>query len=225
MNERPTRVIDSRQESLLATNKVLRNTYMLLSMTLLFSAFVAYIAMSTNAPVLNPLIMIVGFYGLLFLTHALRNSPMALLTVFAMTGLLGYSVGPLLNMYIAQYANGHELVMTALGGTGIIFFSLSGYVMTTRTDFSYLSGFLFIGAMVLILAIIGSLVFNIPGLHLAISAAFILFSSAMILFETSQIIHGGQRNYILATITLYVSIYNLFISLLHILSAFAGEER
>lgn len=224
MNEHQSRVLQPQQESVLATNKVLRNTYLLLSITLLFSALTAYVAMMTNAPALHPLLLIGGFYGLFFATHALRNSPFGLLTTFALTGLMGYSLGPLLNFYIHNFSNGSELVMTAMGATGVIFFSLSGYVMTTRQDFSYLSGFLFIGAMLLILAMLGSFVFHMPGLHLAISAAFVLFSSAMILFETSQIIHGGERNYIIATISLYVSIYNLFVSLLHLFSALAGDD-
>jgi modulator of FtsH protease len=208
-----------------STNKVLRNTYLLLSLTLVFSALTAYFAMLTNAAPLHPIALLVGFYGLFFATNAFRNSPLGLLMVFALTGLMGYSLGPILNLYIHSFSNGAELVMTALGATGIIFFSLSAYVTTTRQDFSYMSGFLFIGAMVLLLAILGSFLLNIPGLQLGISAAFVLFSSAMILFQTSQIIHGGERNYIMAAISLYVSIYNLFISLLHLLSAFSGNER
>jgi modulator of FtsH protease len=197
--------------SVLATNKVLRNTYLLLSMTFLFSALTAYLALSLQVKPLNPLFMIVGVYGLMFLTQALRNSPLGLLSAFAFTGFMGYTLGPL-------------LISTALGGTGIIFFSLSAYALTTRKDFSFLAGFLFVGMMVAFLGMIAGLFFHIPGMQLAISAAFMLISSGLILFQTSEIIHGGETNYITATVGLYVSIYNLFISLLNLLSAFSGRD-
>jgi modulator of FtsH protease len=205
-------------------NKVMRNTYLLLGMTLCFSALTAWFAMASNAAPLNPILTIVGIYGLLFLTQALRNSSLGLLATFAFTGFMGYTLGPMLSYYIAAFSNGSQLVMTALGATGVIFFALSGYVMTTRKDFSYLSGFLFVGVIVAFLAMLASFFFAIPGLHLAVSAAFVLISSGLILFQTSAIINGGERNYIMATITLYVSIYNLFISLLNLFAAFSGRE-
>lgn len=213
------------QESILATNKVLRNTYLLLSITLLFSAATAGFAMVTNAPYPGIIITLVGVYGLMFLTQALRNSPWGIASIFAFTGFMGYTLGPLLNFYVKAYANGNELIMTAFGMTGAIFMALSAYAMSTRKDFSYLAGFLFVAVMVAFLAMIAGFIFNIPGLQLIISGAFVLISSGMILFQTSQIINGGERNYIMATISLYVALYNLFISLLQILSAFAGRER
>jgi modulator of FtsH protease len=217
-------VVRRGHESILATNKVLRNTYMLLGLTFMFSALCAYFAMVSNAQPMNVLLLIVGMYGLMFLTQALRNSVWGLVSVFAFTGFLGYTLGPILNFYIASLQNGGQIIMTALGATGIIFFSLSGYVLTTRKDFSYLGGFLFIGVMMALLAMIAGIFFQIPALHLAISALFVLISSGLILFQTSMIINGGERNYIMATVSLFVSIYNLFISLLNILSALSGRE-
>lgn len=224
MNRNTVSTLTRNEESVLATNKVLRNTYLLLSMTFLFSALTAYFSFATGARPMNPLLMIGGMYGLMFLTHSLRNSPMGLLSVFAFTGFLGYTLGPVLNMYIMHYSNGHQLIATALGGTGLIFFGLSGYALTTRKDFSYMGGFLFVAVMVALLAIIANIFFQIPAINLAISAAFVLISSGLILFQTSEIIHGGETNYISATVSLFVSIYNLFISLLNLLSAFSGRE-
>ena len=224
MNRNTVSTFSRQGESVLATNKVLRNTYLLLSMTFLFSAFTAYVSFATGAKPMNPLLMIGGVYGLMFLTHSLRNSPMGLLSVFAFTGFLGYTLGPILSMYMMHYSNGHQLVATALGGTGLIFFGLSGYALTTRKDFSYMGGFLFVAVMTAMLAMIANLFFQIPAISLAISAAFVLISSGLILFQTSEIIHGGETNYISATVSLFVSIYNLFLSLLNLLSAFSGRE-
>lgn len=224
MNRHPISVARHKTDSILATNKVLRNTYLLLAMTFLFSAFTAYTAFALNVKAINPLFALVGIYGLMFLTHALRNSPMGLVSVFAFTGFLGFTLGPMLNMYIATFSNGPQLIATALGGTGLIFFALSGYVLTTRKDFSYLAGFLFVAVMIALLGMIASVFFEIPGLYLAVSAAFVLISSGLILFQTSQIIHGGETNYISATVTLFVSLYNLFVSLLNLLSAFSGRD-
>lgn len=223
MNRNDISLISRKTDSVLATNKVLRNTYLLLGMTFVFSALCAYIAFLSNARPLNPLLFILGTYGLMFLTHSLRNSPMGLAAVFAFTGFLGYSVGPILSFY-SHLANGPQLIGTALGGTGLIFFGLSGYALTTRKDFSYLSGFLFVGVMLAFLAMIASIFFQIPALYLGISAVFILISSGLILMQTSQIVHGGETNYISATVTLFVSIYNLFLSLLNILNAFSGRD-
>ncbi len=209
------------RESILAVNKVLRNTYSLLALTLAFSAFTAML--STNAPPVNIFLFLIGAYGLLFLTHALANSAWGLLSVFAFTGFMGYTIGPILGYYLAT-AGGTDIVVKALGGTAFIFFGLSGWALTSRRDFSFLQGFLFAGFLVLVAAMIISVFWPMPALQLAISAAFMLFSSAMILWQTSAIIHGGERNYILATITLYVSIYNLFMSLLSLLSAFSSND-
>lgn len=224
MNRNNVTLLSRQSENILATNKVLRNTYLLLGLTFLFSALCSYTAYALNVRPMNPLIMIVGVYGLMFLTHSLRNSAWGLLSVFAFTGFLGYTLGPILNLYIATFSNGPQLIGTALGGTGIIFFGLSGYALTTRKDFSYLSGFLFVGVMVAFLAMIAGIFFQIPALQLAVSAAFVLISSGLILFQTSEIIHGGETNYISATVSLFVSIYNLFLSLLNLLGAFSGRD-
>jgi len=212
------------QESVLSTNKVLRNTYALLAMTLIFSGVTAGVAMATNAPPLHWLLVLGGYFGLLFLTSALRNSVWGLPSVFALTGFMGYTLGPLLNMYIGAFSNGAELVMMALGGTGVVFIGLSAYALTTQKDFSFLRGFLFAGILVAFVGALVAVIFSIPALSLAMSAAFVVLMSALILYQTSEIIHGGETNYIMATITLYVSIYNLFTSLLHLLGFFAGEE-
>ncbi|MCX7114974.1 MAG: Bax inhibitor-1/YccA family protein [Gammaproteobacteria bacterium] len=225
MNKNSIHVLTRQQESVLATNKVLRNTYLLLGLTFLFSAFTAYLALAFQAPPMNPFLMIAGVYGLMFLTQSLRHSPMGLVSCFAFTGFMGYTLGPILAFYLAHFVNGHQLIATAFGGTGIIFFALSGYVLTTKQDFTYLGGFLFVAVMVALLGMIAGVFFQIPALQLMISAAFVLISSGLILMETSAIINGGETNYIMATISLYVSLYNLFISLLQILGAFSGRDR
>ena len=218
------RVLVSSQyaDSAVSVNKVLKNTYLLLSMTLAFSAFTAFLSRD-NAP-LNIWLMLGGTYGLLFLTHALANSVWGLAAVFGFTGFLGFTIGPVLNMFM-KTANGADLVMQALGGTAIIFLALSGYTLVSRKNFAFLQGFLFAGSIVLLIAMVAGIFLQMPALHLAINAGFMLFASAMILFETSAIIHGGERNYIRATVTLFVSIYNLFMSLLSLLSSFSGNDR
>ncbi|MFO8155175.1 MAG: Bax inhibitor-1/YccA family protein [Pseudomonadota bacterium] len=212
----------ARQEGALATNKVLRNTYALLSMTLIFSAVVAGISMSLGLPHPGLIITLVGYFGLLFLTSKFRDSAMGIVMVFALTGFMGYTLGPILSMYLSLPGGG-QIVMLALGGTGAIFLGLSGYVLTTKKDFSFMGGFLVVGILVAFLAGLGAMFFSMPGLSLAVSAMFVLLMSGLILYETSNIIHGGETNYIMATVTLYVTIYNLFTSLLHLLGAFANE--
>lgn len=212
------------QASALATNKVLRNTYALLSLTLLFSAATAGAAMAMQMPHPGLIITMVGYFGLLFLTSKFSNSSLGLVFIFALTGFMGLTLGPILNMYLNAFSNGHQLIMTALGGTGVIFLGLSGYALTSKKDFSFLGGFLMVGILVAFLASLGAIFFAIPALSLAISAVFILLMSGLILFQTSAIIHGGETNYILATVSLYISIYNLFLSLLHLLSAFSGNN-
>ena len=219
------RLLAARDESLIATNKVLRNTYLLLGLTLLFSGMAAAFSVATDAGYPGIILTLVGVYGLMFLTQALRNSIWGLVSAFAFTGFMGYILGPLLNFYIANFSNGGELIATAFGATGVVFFALSGYVLTTRKDFSYLSGFIFIAIVCAILMTIVGLFTQIPALSLGISALFVLISSAMILFQTSIIIQGGERNYIMATISLYVAIYNLFVSLLQLFAAFGGNNR
>ncbi|BBO55897.1 MULTISPECIES: Bax inhibitor-1/YccA family protein [Cobetia] len=206
----------------LSTHKVLRNTYMMLAMTLLFSALTAGVAMSMGVGRMNIFVLLIGAYGLMFLVHKTANSTAGIFATFAFTGFMGFTLGPVLNAYLSL-PNGGQLVMTALGMTGITFAGLSAVALVTRKDFSFLGNFLFAGAIVLILAMLAAMIFNISGLALAVSAGFVLFASAAILFETSQIIHGGQTNYLLATVSLYVSIYNMFVSLLALLG-FASDD-
>jgi len=214
----------TRSESqILATNKVLRNTYTLLSMTLLFSAATAGIAMVMNLPPFNPILTLVGYFGLLFATTKFRDSGLGLLFVFMLTGFMGLTLGPILNFYMAT-ENGSQLVMTALGGTGVIFLALSGYALTSRKDFSFMGGFLMVGILVAFLGGIAAMIFSMPLMSLAVSGMFVLLMSGLILYQTSEIIHGGETNYIMATVTLYISIYNLFLSLLHLLTAFGGDD-
>jgi modulator of FtsH protease len=204
-------------------SSVLRNTYGLLALTLAFSGIVAFMAQRANVPYPNIFVVLIGFYGLFFLTAKLRDSGWGLLSAFALTGFMGYTLGPILNRYMGM-ANGAEVVSSAFMMTALVFCGLSAYVLTTRKDMSFLSGFITAGFFVLLGAVLASFFFQISGLQLAISAGFVLFSSACILFQTSAIIHGGERNYIMATISLYVSIYNLFISLLQIFGIMGGDD-
>ena len=212
------------EAGILETNKVLRNTYLLLSMTLLFSAVMAAVAMTLNLPHPGMIVTLVGYFGLLFLTTKFSNSAWGILWVFALTGFMGLTLGPILNMYVQAFSNGHELILTALGGTGVIFLGLSAYALTTKKDFSFMGGFLMVGILVAFLAGLAAMLFSIPALSLAVSAMFILLMSGLILYQTSEIIHGGETNYILATVSLYVSLYNLFTSLLQLLGVFGGED-
>ena len=209
--------------SVMQTNKVVRNTYVLLSLTLAFSALVAGVSMALKLPHPGLILTLVGYFGLLFLTTKLRNSSGGILAVFALTGFMGYTLGPILSMYLSM-PNGHAVVMQAMGGTAAIFLGLSGYALTTRKDFSFMGGFLMVGILVAFLAGLGAIFFQIPALSLAVSAMFVLLMSGLILYETSNIIHGGETNYIMATVTLYVSIYNLFTSLLHLLGFMNSGE-
>ncbi|EIC30950.1 MULTISPECIES: Bax inhibitor-1/YccA family protein [Methylomicrobium] len=220
----PNTVIIRSESQVLAANKMLRNTYMLLSMTLLFSAMSAGLSMMLNLPHPGVVVTLVGYFGLLFLTTKLRNSAWGLLSIFALTGFMGLTLGPIINLYLQAFTNGNQLVMMALGGTGTIFLGLSAYALTTRKDFSFMRGFLLVGVLVAFLAGLGAIFFTIPALSLAVSAMFIVLMSGMILFQTSEIVHGGETNYIMATVSLYVSIYNLFLSLLQLLGVFGGDE-
>jgi modulator of FtsH protease len=217
------RTIARSQESVLATNSVIRNTYILLSMTLLFSAATAGLSIVMNLPHPGLLITLVGYFGLLFLTTKFRNSGLGVLFVFALTGFMGLTLGPIISAYLS-IPGGSQIVMTAMGGTGAIFLGLSGYALTTRKDFSFLGGFLMVGILVAFLAGLAAFFFSMPGLALAVSTMFILLMSGLILYQTSQIVNGGETNYIMATVTLYVSIYTLFTSLLHLLGAFGGND-
>ena len=215
-------VVNSQEESLLSTHKVLRNTYFLLGLTMAFSAVVAYISMSLNSPYPNLIVLLVGFYGLLFVTNRLANSAWGILAAFAFTGFMGYTIGPILNMYVARGME--DLIMLAFAGTAIVFFACSAYVLTTKKDMSFLSTAIFSLFIVLLLGIVASFFFQIPALAVGISALFVVFSTMTILYETSNIIHGGETNYIRATVSIYVSIYNLFISLLRLLSIFSSDD-
>ena len=215
-------VVNSQEESLLSTHKVLRNTYFLLGLTMAFSAVVAYISMSLNLPYPNLIVLLVGFTVLLFVTNRLANSAWGILAAFAFTGFMGYTIGPILNMYVARGME--DLIMLAFAGTAIVFFACSAYVLTTKKDMSFLSTAIFSLFIVLLLGIVASFFFQIPALAVGISALFVVFSTMTILYETSNIIHGGETNYIRATVNIYVSIYNLFISLLRLLSIFSSDD-
>jgi modulator of FtsH protease len=223
MNNPATLTSSRTQIASLATNKVIRNTYMLLSITLLFSALTAGVSMALNLPHPGLLLTLGGYFGLLFLTTKFRDSALGLAFVFALTGFMGYTLGPILSAYLAM-PNGGQVVMTAMAATGAIFLGLSGYALTTRRDFSFMGGFLMVGILVAFLAGLGAVFMEMPGLSLAVSSMFVLLMGGLILYETSNIIHGGETNYIMATVTLFVSIFNLFTSLLHLLGFMSGDE-
>jgi modulator of FtsH protease len=212
------------QESALAANKLIRNTYTLLAMTLLFSAITAGVSMVFNIPMMHPLIFLVGYFALIFMTMKLRNSVWGLAAIFALTGFMGLTLGSIIEMYLSFFSNGSELVMLAFGGTAAIFLGLSGYALSSRKDFSFMGGFLFAGILVAFLAGLGALFFSISALSLAVSALFVLLMAGLILYQTSQMVHGHEDNYIMATVTLYVSIFNLFTSLLQLLGFSMGED-
>lgn len=222
MREQPY-ALDALQADRLETSKVLRNTYALLAMTLGFSGLVAFAAQQAHVPHPGLLLTLVGFYGLYFLTMKLRNSAWGLLSTFALTGFMGYTLGPILNRYLGL-ANGAELIVSAFTMTAVVFGGLSAYVLVTRKDMSFLSGFLTVGFFVLLGGSIAAMLFHLSVLQLALSAGFVLFSSAAILWQTSEIVQGGERNYIMATISLYVSIYNLFLSLLQLLGIMGRDD-
>ena len=198
-------------------NSTLKNTYLLLSMTLLFSAAMAGVSMAMNWPYFGMIPTLVGYFGLLFLTSKFSNSALGLVFVFALTGFMGVTLGPILSLYIHSIPNGGSIIMQAMGGTAVIFIALSAYAVITRKDFSFMGGMLMTGIIVAFLLGVGAIFFKMPMLSLAVSAMFILLMSGLILYQTSAIVHGGETNYINATVTLFVSIFNLFTSLLHIL--------
>ncbi|MDV5387712.1 Bax inhibitor-1/YccA family protein [Pseudomonas juntendi] len=204
-------------------SKVLRNTYSLLALTLAFSGVMAFVAQQMRVGYPNVFVVLIGFYGLFFLTNKLRDSAWGLVSTFALTGFMGFILGPILNRYLGM-AGGAEVVSSAFAMTALVFGGLSAYVLITRKDMSFLSGFITAGFFVLLGAVVASFFFQISGLQLAISAGFVLFSSVCILFQTSAIIHGGERNYIMATISLYVSIYNLFVTLLQLFGIMGRDD-
>ena len=215
-----------RGSAVVSTHKVLRNTYMLLSMTLLWTAAMAGVSMALEVPPMGFIPLLVAF-GVLFAISKFRNSAVGIALVFLFTGILGFSLGPIISLYVAAGAS--EIVVTAASLTGLIFLSLSGYTLMTQKDFSFMSGFLTIGLWVMLgcvlLLLLGPLFgFYSSAFHLAISAGIVILMSGLILYDTSRIIHGGETNYVMATVSLYLSIYNIFISLLHIFGAFGGDE-
>jgi len=210
------------QPSVLQTNKVLRNTYMLLAMTLAFSAVCAGITMAVGISPIMSLVMTIGAFITLFVVQKKADSASGIYWVFLFTGLMGGSLGYTLNFYLGVAGPG--LIMEALGATALVFFALSGYALTTKKDFSFMGGFLVVGLVVVIVAAIANLFFAVPAVSLAISAAIVFIMSGFILFDTSRIVNGGETNYIRATVSLYLNIYNLFTSMLHLLGAFGGDD-
>jgi modulator of FtsH protease len=215
-------ILTRRVDRVLATNKVLRNTYALLAMTLLFSAATAGLSMTLGLPHPGILVTLVGYFGLLFLTTKFRNSALGLVFIFALTGFMGLTLGPIVEAYLSL-ANGPQIVTLALGGTAAVFAGLSAYAVLSRKDFSFLGGMLTAGILVAFLAGLVAYFFTLPALALGVSAMFVLLMAGLILFETGQIVNGGETNYIMATVTLYVTIYNLFLSLLQLLG-FASDN-
>ncbi|MBA1443381.1 MAG: Bax inhibitor-1/YccA family protein [Chromatiales bacterium] len=212
------------QESVLETNKVLKNTYMLLSATLVFSAIMAAVSMAMAMPPMAYMISVIGAMVLgIFVLPRTANSSKGIGVIFLITGLMGFGLGAILTQYLAL-PKGPEIIGTAFGGTGIIFLGLSGYALTSKRNFSFMGGFLFAGMMVVLLAVLANLFMDLPALSLAISAGIILLMSGFILFDTSRIISGGETNYIMATYGLYLAIFNIFISLLHLLGALSGDD-
>jgi modulator of FtsH protease len=224
MNEVQATTIARSQDTALAVNKVLRNTYMLLSMTLFFSALCAVTTMALQVSQGMGFMLFIGGFITSFVVQATARSGKGLFWVFVFAGLMGGALGPMISVYVQVYANGGALVAQALGGTALIFLTLSGYVLTTGKNFSYLGGFLMVGLITAIVAMIANWFLQIPALSLALSSAVILIMSGFILYDTSRIINGGERNYILATVGLYLSIFNIFVHLLHLLGALTGRE-
>lgn len=203
--------------------KVLRNTYMLLSMTLAFSAVMAWVSAAMGWPPLNMWLTLGIYFALLFGIHKCQNSSAGVVLVFALTGFLGATLGPILSIFFSSAA-GTSIVLTALGGTAMIFFGMTTIALTSKRDFSFLGSFLCAGLMVAFVAALAAFFFQMSTLQLVVSAAFLLLSSGMILYQTNEIIKGGETNYILATVTLYISLYNIFVSLLRLVSAFSGDD-
>ena len=205
-----------------AAHRVLRNTYLLLSLCLGFAALTAGTSVALGLPHPGIIITLIGYFGLLFLVTKYRDRGLGVALVFALTGFMGYTLGPIISHYL-NMPNGTQIVMTALGGTAAIFLGLSAYALVSKRNLSFMGSFLMIGILVAFLAGLAAIFLNIPALSLAVSAAFVLLMSGLILYETSNIVHGGETNYVMATVTLFVSIFNLFTSLLHLLG-FASRE-
>ena len=219
------KVINTSGSSTIQTNKVLRNTYLMLSLTLIFSSLTAGWSMIVKTPVINPILTLIIYFGLLFGVQATRKSALGVVLTFALTGFLGWTLGPILNYYITSFSNGSELIMIALGATGAIFLSLSAIALNPKRDFSGLGPFLGTGALIALVAIIINLFLQIPVLYLTLSVIIAFISGGLILWQTNQIIHGGESNYIVATVTIYVSILNIFLTILQFLGMFSGNRN
>ncbi len=211
------------RESALATNKVLRNTYLLLSATLAFSALVAAISYALELPYLGPWITLIGYFALLFAVQKTADSGWGLLSVFALTGFMGYTLGPIISLYVKALPDGHSIVMTAFGITAVAFTALSAYAIKSGRRFSAMGGFLMVGILTAFVLGIVAIVFSLPTLSLAVSGVFVLLMAGLILYQTGEIVNGAETNYIHATVTLYVSIYNMFTSLLHLLGVASDD--
>ena len=210
-------------------NKVLRNTYMMLALTMIPTVIGAFVGMSTNfsfmaeSPIMSALLMFGAMMGMMFAVSALRNSVWGIAALLGFTFVAGVFLGPILQVAL-HFSNGARLIGQAAGGTGIIFFSLATIATVTKKDFSFMGKFLFIGLILLIVASLANLFFQIPAMSLTLSSIAVLIFSAFILYDVSRIVHGGETNYVMATMGLFLSIYNLFISLLQLLMAFSGER-
>ena len=220
---RPDAAVITAPVSALATNKVLRNTYLLLAATLGFSALTAGVSLAFSLPHPGLILTLIGYFGLLFAVHKTANSATGLVFVFALTGFMGYTLGPIIGAYLQFVPNGHQVVMNAFAITAISFVGLSAYAVKSGRSFSFLGGFLMVGIITAFVLGLVAFFFEMPGLSLAVSAMFVLLMGGLILWQTGEIVNGGETNYILATVTLYVSIYNLFTSLVHLLGM-AGDE-
>ena len=210
-------------------NKVLRNTYMMLALTMIPTVIGAFVGMSINfsfmaaSPIMGALLMFGAMMGLMFAVSALRNSVWGIAALLGFTFVAGVFLGPIMQVAL-HFSNGARLIGQAAGGTGIIFFSLATIATVTKKDFSFMGKFLFIGLILLIVASLANLFFQIPAMSLTLSSIAVLIFSAFILYDVSRIVHGGETNYVMATMGLFLSIYNLFISLLQLLMAFSGER-
>ncbi|MDD9807224.1 MAG: Bax inhibitor-1/YccA family protein [Gammaproteobacteria bacterium] len=215
--------ISRTQTLVLATNRVIRNTYLLLTLTLLTSAAAAGVAMAVGAQPINWFIMIAVFIGMPFVIYRFRDSVWSLPLTFLFTGFMGYVLGPILTLYLGL-PNGPQIVLSAFATTAVMFTGLSAYALATQRDFSFMRGFLFVGLIVVLLAIVASLFLAIPALSLTISAAAVILMSGLILYDTSRMLHGGETNYVVMTVSLYANIYVLFTHLLNLFTAMAGHE-
>jgi len=218
--ERPTMYSNAETRPAIEINKVLRNTYMLLGLTVAFSAVTATISTMLNVGMVGYFAMIIGGFISLFIVHKKADSSSGLAWIFVFTGLFGGALGPILNVYLGMGSG--AVVMQALAATAIVFFALSGYVLVTKKDFSFLGGFLMVGLVVAIVAMLANIFLQIPAMSMAISAVVVFIMSGLILFDTSRIVNGGETNYIRATVGLYLNIYNIFVHMLALIGM--GEE-